>query len=157
NLLEYSDCMSLSRFFRRGRWDAERSLELEAHIRIETDDNLARGMSPQDARSAALRRLGNSTSIREDIYRFNTLAFLESLVLDLRHALRLLRLNPAFSLVAIASLALGIGANTAIFRLLDAVRLRALPVKNAEELASVHIANFRGGCCSFNTRYAELT
>ena len=130
---------------------------METHLQIETDENLARGMSLDEARAAARRRLGNPTLIREEIYRMNTVRFLESLWQDLRYAARMLRLNPAFSLVAIASLALGIGANTGIFRLLDAVRLRALPVKNPRELAAVRIANFKGGCCSFNTRYAELT
>jgi hypothetical protein len=57
--------MSITRFFRRARWDEERRLELEAHLAIEIDEQIARGLSPDEARSAALRRLGNVTSIRE--------------------------------------------------------------------------------------------
>jgi len=83
--------------------------------------------------------------------------WVESFGQDLRHGARLLRRNPGFTLVALGSIALGIGANTAIFGLLNAVRLRALPVRNPQELALVRIADFHGGCCSFNTEFAELT
>ena len=129
--------MAWTRFFRRRRWDQERFRELEAYLQIETDENIARGMPPDEARSAARRKLGNPTRIREEIYRMNTLGFVESLWQDLRYGARLLRLSPGFTVIAIASLALGIGANTAIFQLLDAVRLRTLPVKNPQELAEV--------------------
>jgi putative ABC transport system permease protein len=128
------------RFFRRGRWDDERARELEAHLAIETDENVARGMSPRDARDAAQRKLGNTTRIREEIYRMNTIGVLDTIWQDVRYGARLLRLNPAFAVVAIASLALGVGANTAIFQLLDAVRLRALPVSHPEQLAEIKIA-----------------
>ena len=150
--------MSWARYFRRRRWDRERSRELEAKHHIEPDDNLARGMTPHPARAAALRKLGNATSIREEIYHMNTVRFLETLWLDLRYAVRLLRLNPGFAaLVAIASLALGIGANAAMFQLLDTLALRPLPVRNAGELAVVNIANRNTSCCVFNTRYSHLT
>src|SRR5487761_1898909 len=81
---------------------------------------------------------------------------LQNLYQDARHGLRLLLLNPGFALVAILSLALGIGANTAIFQLLDAVRLRMLPVQHPEQLATVRIEPFSGGGAFFN-RYAEIT
>ena len=149
--------MSFSRYFRRRRWDQERSRELEAYLELETTNNIARGMSPEESRYAARKKLGNPTLIREEIYHMNTLQFIETLWQDLRYGARLLRLNLGFTVVAVASLALGIGANTAIFQLLDAVRLRALPVKNPQELATVQIANFHGSCCSFNTRYSHFT
>jgi putative ABC transport system permease protein len=76
---------------------------------------------------------------------------------DARHGLRLLLLNPGFALVAILSLALGIGANTAIFQLLDAVRLRTLPVQHPEQLAVVRISNFENASGSFSTRYPQAT
>jgi putative ABC transport system permease protein len=82
---------------------------------------------------------------------------LENLFQDARHGLRLLLLNPGFALVAILSLALGIGANTAIFQLLDAVRLRTLPVQHPEQLAIVRIGNFDSGSGSFHSRYSDLT
>src|SRR6202044_1793412 len=74
---------------------------------------------------------------------------LENLIQDARHGLRLLLLNPGFAIVAILSLALGIGANTAIFQMLDAVRLRTLPVKAPDRLASVDFVN-SPNCCSGN-------
>ena len=70
--------MSWSRFFRRNRWDDERARELEAHLAIETDENIARGMSRAEARDAARRKLGNVTQIREEIYRMNTIGLLDT-------------------------------------------------------------------------------
>ena len=149
--------MSWLRFIRRARWDAERARELQTHLEIETDENLARGMPPEEARYAARRKLGNATLIREEIYRMNSIGFGETVLQDLRYGARLLRLNPGFALVAIASLALGIGANTAIFQLLDAVRLRSLPVKNPQELAELRISNVRELRGSTNSAYAAAT
>src|SRR5438552_9820792 len=149
--------MGWSRFFRRRYWDRERSRELQAYIDIETSENIARGMTPDEARYAARRKLGNSIQIREEIYRMNTIGFIETLWQDVRFGARLLRLNPGFAVVAIASLALGIGANTAIFQLIDAVRLRTLPVKNPQELAEVRISNVRELRGSTNSAYAAAT
>ena len=150
--------MTWTRFFRRARWDAERARELDAHLAIEIDDNLARGMAPRDARDAAHRKLGNATLIREEIYRMNTIGFLETIWQDLRHGARLLRMNPAFALVAVLSLALGVGANTAVFQLLDAVRLRTLPVKDPQQLVEVRIAETpRGRTGQFSSRRPNLT
>jgi len=126
--------MSIRRFFRRARWDDERRLEIEAHLALEIDENVARGMPPDDARLAAHRKFGNVTIVRERIFRANTFAPVDALWRDLRHAARLLRLNPGFASVAVLSLALGIGANTAIFSLVNEFLLRALPVKNPHQL-----------------------
>jgi len=150
--------VSILRFFRRDRWDAERTRELESYVAIETDENIGRGMAPGDARSAALRKLGNRTLVREDIYQMNTLAFVDNAWRDLKHGGRLLRRNPGFALVAIVSLALGIGANTAIFELLNALRIRSLPVARPEQLAEVRIAgdlDARSGW--FSGDHPELT
>src|SRR5208337_5567450 len=84
--------------------------------------------------------------------RLSSKFMLGNLLQDIRHGLRLLLLNPGFALVAILSLALGIGANTAIFQLLDAVRLRSLPVQHPEQLAIVKIGNFENGSGSFSSR-----
>src|SRR5580765_1046777 len=150
--------MSLKRFFRRNRWDDERARELEAHLAIETDENIARGMSPRDARDAARRKLGNATLVREEIYQMNTIGFLDSAWRDLKYGARLLRLNPAFAIVAILSLSLGVGANTAIFQLLDAVRIRTLPVKDPARLVELRTADPVGGRTGqFSGRRPSLT
>src|SRR5262249_49720905 len=87
----------------------------------------------------------------------NSFGLLEALAQDLRYALRLLKLNPGFALVAVLSLALGIGANTAIFQLLDAVRLRSLPVAKPQELLAVKVVNKYGRSGSFPNRYPQMT
>ena len=137
--------MSIKRFFNRSRWDDERARELESYVAIETDENIARGMAPEEARLASLRKLGNRTRVREDIYQMNTIGFIDGAWRDLKYGARLLRLNPGFALVAILSLALGVGANTAIFQLLDAVRIRTLPVVNPQQLVELRIADTKGG------------
>jgi putative ABC transport system permease protein len=150
--------VSLRRFFRRSHWDDERARELDAHLAIETDENIARGMTPRVARDAARRKLGNRTLVREEIYQMNTIGFLDSAWRDFRYGARLLRLNPAFALVAILSLALGVGANTAIFQLLDAVRLRTLPVIDPQQLMEIRIAETPNGRTGqFSGRRPSLT
>ena len=150
--------MSIWRFLHRARWDAERAREIETYLGIEIDENIARGMTPEDARRAAYRKFGNPTLIREEIYRMNTISFLETLWQDLRYGARLLRGNPTFAVVAILTLALGTGANTAIFQLVDAVRLRTLPVKNPHELVEIVInTHDRGRTGRFVSRRPRLT
>jgi len=137
--------MWLTRVFRRRHWDEERARELDAYLAEETADNVARGMTPDDARAAAHRRLGNATRIREEIYRMNSLPFLESLWHDLRYGARVLRRNPTFALVTVLTLAFGTGANTAIFQLIEAVNLRTLPVAQPQQLVELKILNATHG------------
>ncbi len=149
--------MGWGRFLRRNRWDAERARELESHLEIETDENIARGMAPDEARYAAERRLGNRLQIREEIYRMNTIGWLDTLWQDVRFGARLLRRTPGFTVIAVLSLTLGIGANTAIFQVMDGVRLRTLPVSDPEQLVAVRIAAPRNRHGNFFSRYAELS
>jgi predicted permease len=148
--------MHWKKYLRRAWWDRERAREIEAYLDMETAENIARGMTPADAAAAARRKFGNPTLVREEIYRMNTIGWMESLWQDLRYGLRLLRLSPSFATVAILSLALGIGANTAIFQLLDAVRLRSLPVREPGELAEVRIRGGNQGM-GLNQQYGQLT
>jgi putative ABC transport system permease protein len=127
----------LLKFFRRSRRDEDAAREIASYIAIETDDNVARGMTPQAAHDAAVRKFGNATRVREEIYWMNTIRPIDTLWQDLRFAARLLLRDKGFAAAAIVSLALGIGANTAIFQLLDAVRLRTLPVSRPEQLVEV--------------------
>lgn len=137
--------MGWTRFFRRRYWDNERAREIEAHLAHEIDDNLARGMTPYDARAAAHRKFGNAVFIREEIYVMNSMGLVESVWQDLRYGLRLLRRNPTFAAIAVATLALGTGANTAIFALVEAVHLRTLPVVDPQRLVEVRIDTHEKG------------
>lgn len=130
--------MHWGRFFRRAAWDRERSAEIEAYIQIETDERVARGMTPEAARAAARRKFGNPALIREEIYRMNTVAFLDALTRDTRYAVRSLRHNPTFALGAILTLAIGIGANTAVFGVVNSVLLKPLRYPHPEQLVSLH-------------------
>ncbi len=136
--------MKWLRFFRRGKWDRERARELDAHLEIEADENVARGLSPEEARYAARRKLGNAALIREEIYLINSIGVFETFWQDLRYAVRRLRQSPGFTAVCIVTLALGIGANTAIFTLVDAVMLKPLPVSNPGQLYRLGDNN---NCC----------
>jgi putative ABC transport system permease protein len=149
--------MGWTRFFRRSRRDDDVRRELHSYIQIETDENIARGMAPEAARAAAIRKLGNPERVREDVYLMNTIAPFDMLWQDLRYAARVLRRDKTFALAAITSLALGIGANTAIFQLLDAIRLRTLPVDRPHELVEVRIPPGKGRTGSFNGRRPMLT
>lgn len=119
---------------------------------IETDENLARGMPPAEARAAAVRKFGNPTRVREDVYVMNSIGPIDSLWQDVRYALRILKREKAFALAAVLSLTLGIGANAAIFQLLDAVRLCTLPVSDAQELIEVRIGGRVSRTGSFQGR-----
>jgi len=129
--------MGWCRFYRRAQWDRERAKELESYLQIETDENIARGMSAAEAREAAQRKLGNTLRIREEIYRMNTIGFLDSLSRDLLYALRAMRHNFTFTVVVVLTLALGIGANTAVFSVLNSVLLKPLSYPRAEELVAL--------------------
>ena len=145
--------MNWRRFLERNRRDEELSRELDSYVAHEIDDNLARGMTPIAARQAALRKFGNLTHIRETIYERNSLHPLDTAWQDLKYGFRQLRLKPGFALTAILSLALGIGANTAIFTLVDQILLRLLPVHNPRELVQFEVTGGRFGSNSGDSEH----
>jgi putative ABC transport system permease protein len=149
--------MGWTRFFRRERWDQERGRELQAYVDIETDENIARGMTPEQARYAARRKLGNPTQIREEIYRMNSLTFIESLWQDVRCGARMLRKNAGFAMVAVLTLALGIGANTAIFSVIHAVLLNPLPYDDPERIVLLLESNPGRGFPQFSVSPPNYT
>src|SRR5579863_3562083 len=142
--------MGIQRFFRRAKWDRERLAEIESYEQIETDENIARGMPPENARRAARKKLGNSTLIREEIYRMNTIGVLDSLSQNVRYALRSLRHNPVFTIVALLTIAIGIGANTAVFSVVNSVLLKPLNYPHSEQLVALRqVAPGAAGLASF--------
>ncbi len=124
---------------RRGRLQREAEAELREHMAMCIDDNMTQGMGREEAERDARRRFGNPVATRERVSAEDAALGLESLWRDVRGALRVFVTSPGFSFVVVATLALGIGANTAIFQILDAVRLRSLPLANPNELAELRI------------------
>src|SRR6266568_3976110 len=122
------------------RWrrrDEDLDRELRAHLEAETEDQKQAGLAPEEARYAAQRILGNITMLKEDTRAIWGWSVLERFAQDLRYALRTLRKSPAFTAVAVLSLGLGIGANTAIFTFVNAALLKPLPYPQAERIVAL--------------------
>jgi putative ABC transport system permease protein len=135
--------------FRR-RQENELDQEIRDYIERETSDNIARGMAPADARHAAMRKFGRPVlNVKEDTRAVWGWIWLERLWQDLRHGRRMLAKNPGFTLVAVVSLAIGIGANSAMFSFTDALLLRPMPVLHPSEVVTVGTTESLGGL--FNT------
>ena len=150
------DLAKLVALFRRSKTMDELEEEIRSHLQMEEQENLESGMSPEEARYAALRRFGNVALAQQQSREMWVWNGAETLWQDLGFGLRQLKRSPGFTVVAVLTLALGIGANTAIFQLLDAVRLRSLPVTNPGELTLLRLADLPGKRGSQETVYPAL-
>ena len=149
--------MRLRSLFGGQRLDAELDEELQNHVERLTESHIANGLRPEDARRAAMRAMGGVEARKEDCRDARRVRPLDDVGRDLRYGARMLARSPSFTAVAILSLSLGIGANTAIFQLIDAVRLRALPVTNPRELVVIQISNRDWPPGNYGGRYPDLT
>jgi predicted permease len=122
---------------KRRRFERDLEEELQFHLAMRTEKNRAKGIGQNEAQAAARRRFGNVTLVKEDCRENWTFTWMETLWQDLRYAARILAKSPGFAAVVIFSLALGIGANTAVFSALNAVLLHALPYEHPENLATI--------------------
>lgn len=136
--------LRLGGLFRKEQRDAEFSSEIDSHLRMHIEDNLRAGMSGEEARRQALIKLGGLEQTKESYRERRGLPIFEVLLRDVQYALRMLRKNPGFTAVAVLTLALGIGANSAIFQMLDALTIASLPVRNPQEIAEVKLADRQG-------------
>jgi putative ABC transport system permease protein len=136
---------------RRTRMEREIAAELREHIAMSIDDDVSQGMSREQAEREARLRFGNPTVMRERVSAEDAALGLDSLGHEVCSAMRVFTRSPRFSLVVVATLALGIGANTALFELLDAVLLQSLPVKNPKQLTEVSIVDIDKARGSFNS------
>jgi hypothetical protein len=122
---------------RRGRVEGDLDKELQFHLEQQIEGNLALGMPPAEARRAALRRLGGMAQIQEECRDMRRTNYIENLWNDLRYAARMLAKSPGFSVAIVLTLALSIGANSAIFSVIDGVLLRPLPYPEADRIVRV--------------------
>jgi hypothetical protein len=118
----------ISNFITGRRADQRLGEEMAEHLALQTQENLRAGMSPIEARRQAALKLGAAQFIREQHNAEQGLPIAENLLLDIRYAFRMLRRSPVFSMIAIATIALGVGATTAIYSVIDATLLHPLPL-----------------------------
>jgi hypothetical protein len=141
--------MSWMRFLHRKRSDSELQDEIEAFLTEETADNEARGLTPDEARRQARLKFGNPQKMRESLWMQNTPQRLAGIARDIKYAFRTLSRTPGFTIIAVAVMALCIGAATSLFTVVRSVLLRPLPFRDPARLVMVY-EHFRGGELSYH-------
>src|SRR5580704_1054979 len=126
------------RFFHRGRRDRDLDREIAAHFNEESAENIARGLTPEEAARRARIKFGSERRVHEDLWQQNSVAPFENLTRDLRYTVRTLVRTPGFTLTAILVMALGIGATAALFTVVRSVLLNPLPYPNSSRLVSLY-------------------
>ena len=136
-------------FVTRSTGDRRLREEMEQHLALQTDENIRAGMNPLEARRQAILKFGPVEAVGESYHAEQGLPLIETVLQDCRYAIRMSLRSPVLSMVAVLTLALGIGANTAIFSFLDAVLLRSLPVKDPQRLVKLGVEDWGGITDSF--------
>src|SRR6202011_3480160 len=141
-------------FFSKGASDAQMNSELHFHIDEQTEANIAAGMSPEEARRRAILEFGGHEQLKEELRDVYRVRVIESTLANLKSAFRFIRKSPTFSISVILTLALGIGANSAVFSAIDAILLRPLPFPDADQL--VRLEQYNPKVASPNTFAAPV-
>lgn len=136
--------MSFRRFTNRTRKDQDLAEEIDSHLAHAQDANAARGLSPEEARRQAYVRFGNPRSMRERMWRYRSFPLIEDFLRDLRFALRGLSKTPGFTVIAILVIGVGIGANTAVFSVINTVLLKPLTYPDPQSLVELRNTSAHG-------------
>ena len=145
-----------SNLFRRDKVDEELAEELQFHLEARTRDNLNAGKNAEAAQHDARRRFGNATLAKERAHEVNIVMWIETIGRDLRYALRSLRKSPGFTVVALLTLALGFGANIAVFTVVNGVLFRPLPFPDPGRLFLISYQSKKAGTGSFRQGLSRI-